>query len=80
MKAEEFDRKFDNNEDITPFLDLSLAHRPQNAPQAITLNIPQGMLEAIDQQAQRLGVTRESIIKVWLAQQLESSKNPLLND
>ncbi|NBD16613.1 MAG: CopG family transcriptional regulator [Cyanobacteria bacterium] len=75
MKAEEFDRKFDNNEDITPFLDLSLAHRPGNEPQAITLNLPQWMLEAIDQQAQRLGVTRESIIKVWLAQRLEASKN-----
>ena len=75
MKAEEFDRKFDNNEDITPFLDLSLAHRPENAPQAVTLNLPQWMLDAIDQQAQRLGITREYMIKVWLTERLEASKN-----
>jgi hypothetical protein len=71
MKAEEFDRKFDNNEDITDFLDLSSAHRPGEQLQAVTLNFPQWMLDAIDQQAQHLGVTRESLIKVWLAQRLE---------
>ena len=49
--------------------------RPENAPQAVTLNLPQWMLDAIDQQAQRLGVTRESIIKAWLAQRLEANKN-----
>ncbi len=75
MKAEEFDRKFDDYEDITPFLDIYLAYRPENEPQAITLNLPQWMLEAIDQQAKRLGVTRESIIKVWLAERLEARKN-----
>lgn len=47
MKAEEFDRKFDNNEDITPFLDLSLAHRPENAPQAVTLNLTQFNLKIL---------------------------------
>lgn len=72
MKAEEFDRKFNNKEDITDFLDLSSAHRPGNQTQTVTLKFPEWMLEAIDQQAKRLGVTRESLIQVWLAQRLEA--------
>jgi hypothetical protein len=75
MKAAEFDRKFDNNEDIMEYLDLSSARRPQYQPQAVTLDLPKWMLEAIDEQAKRLGVTRDSIIKIWLAQQLEAKQN-----
>jgi hypothetical protein len=70
MKAEVFDQQFDQGEDVTKFLDLSQAHRPRHEPRAVTLNFPQWMLDALDREATRIGVTRESIVKVWLAERL----------
>jgi hypothetical protein len=71
MKAEEFDQQFDQGANITEFLDLSKAHRPGHESRAVTLNFPQWMLDALDREATRIGVTRESIVKVWLAERLE---------
>ena len=72
MKAEEFDRKFDaGKEDIVDDLDLNTARRPDNAPRRVNVDFPQWMVESLDREAARLGVTRQSIIKVWLAERLE---------
>ncbi|MGL5832316.1 MAG: type II toxin-antitoxin system BrnA family antitoxin [Waterburya sp.] len=71
MKATEFDVKFDRGEDITEFLDLSQAKRPGHEQKRVNVDFPIWMIEALDREAKRLGVTRQSIIKVWLAQRLE---------
>ncbi len=72
MKAEEFDKKFDSGEeDIIPELELSAMRRPGHEPQRLDLECPVGMIEALDQEASRVGVSRDSIIKVWLAERLE---------
>jgi hypothetical protein len=71
MKATEFDVKFDRGEDITEFLDLSQAKRPGHEQKRVNVDFPTWMIEALDREAKRLGVTRQSIIKVWLAQRLE---------
>ncbi|MBO3461654.1 BrnA antitoxin family protein [Aetokthonos hydrillicola Thurmond2011] len=71
MKAEEFDRRFDEGEDVTDFLDLSEARRPGYEQRRVNVDFPVWMIEALDQEAQRLGVTRQSIIKVWIAARLE---------
>ncbi|WNZ27571.1 CopG family transcriptional regulator [Leptolyngbya sp. NK1-12] len=71
MKAEVFDQQFDQGETITEFLDISQARRPGHESRAVTIDFPQWMLDALDREARRLGVTRESIVKVWLAERLE---------
>ncbi|AMW03937.1 MULTISPECIES: type II toxin-antitoxin system BrnA family antitoxin [Gemmatimonas] len=71
MKAKDFDRKFDREVDITDDLDLSTARRPTQAPRRVNVDFPVWMIDSLDQEAARLGVTRQSIIKVWIAERLE---------
>lgn len=72
MKASEFDEKFDAGEDVTEFLDLSRASRPGHLLKRVNVDFPVWMIDALDQEAERLGVSRQSIIKVWLAERLEA--------
>ena len=74
MKAIEFDKKFDSGEDITKHLDLQSSKRIKKNPKRINLDIPEWMLDKLDMEAQRLGVTRQSIIKIWLAERLDTQK------
>ncbi len=71
MKTEEFDEKFDNGEDVTPYLDLSTVRRPGYEQRRVNVDFPIWMILALDREAARLGVTRQSIIKVWIAERLE---------
>jgi len=71
MKAEELDRKFDAGEDITEMLDLSAARRPGQEARRVNVDFPAWMVESLEREAKRLGVTRQSVIKVWIAEKLE---------
>jgi hypothetical protein len=71
MKAEEFDQRFDRGEDVTSELDLSGARRSGFEQRRVNVDFPVWMIESLDREARRLGVTRQSIIKVWLAERLE---------
>lgn len=72
MKAEAFDQKFDEGqEDIIDDLDLSQLRRPGYEQRRIDVDFPIWMIEALDREALRLGVSRQSIIKVWIAERLE---------
>lgn len=72
MKANEFDRKFESNEeDIINDLDLTTAKRVNQEQKRVNVDFPIWMIESLDKEASRLGVTRQSIIKVWLAERLE---------
>jgi hypothetical protein len=77
MKAKKFDRDFDAGKDVTGVLNVSRARRGKQAQKRVNVDIPVWMIEELDNEAQRLGVTRQSIIKVWLAERLErlSSKS-----
>jgi len=68
MKAKELDKKFDDGEDITKFLDLSRSKRPGREQRRVNVDFPAWMIEQQDKEARRLGVTRQSIIKVWIAE------------
>ena len=70
MKSSEFDRKFDSGEDVTSELDLSTSTRTNHTPNRINLDMPQWMVAKLDWEASRLGVTRQSVIKIWLAERL----------
>ena len=71
MKAKEFDARFDRGEDVTHALDLSKARRPGQQPCRVNVDLPEWMIGSLDKEAKRLGVTRQSIIKVWIAERLE---------
>ena len=71
MKASEFDKKFDNGEDITDFLNLSKAKRPAQKQRRVNVDFPTWMIHRLDKEAKRLGVPRQSIIKVWIAERLQ---------
>jgi hypothetical protein len=71
MKADEFDRLFDSGEDVTSSLDLTAARRPGLEQRRVNVDFPVWMIESLDREARRLGVTRQSVIKVWIAERLE---------
>lgn len=71
MKAKEFDKKFDAGEDVTDALDLAGATRANQQKERVNVDFPSWMVRALDKEAHRLGVTRQSIIKVWIAERLE---------
>jgi hypothetical protein len=71
MKAEEFDQAFDRGEDVSSALDLTAAQRPGLEQRRVNVDFPVWMIESLDREARRLGVTRQSVIKVWIAEHLE---------
>lgn len=73
MKAKEFDRKFDQGENIVSHLDISNARCPGLEQKRVNVDLPEWMLKSLDREAQRLGVTRQSIIKIWLAERLKKT-------
>ena len=74
MKAKSIDKKFDENKsDIIDDLDLSTIKRPNQAQKRVNVDFPVWMIESLDKEASRVGITRQSIIKVWLAERLEQS-------
>ncbi len=72
MKARDFDRKFDRGESVLAHLDLSKATRPDQEQRRVNVDFPTWMIQSLDREARRLGVTRQSIIKVWIAERLET--------
>jgi hypothetical protein len=75
MKAEIFDKKFDDdNEDIINDLDLSTLSRPNQKQKRVNVDFPVWIIESLDKEANRIGVTRQSIIKIWLAERLEQQR------
>lgn len=71
MKASDFDRKFDEGEDVIADLDVSNARRPGLEQRRVNVDFPMWMIESLDREAKRLGVTRQSVIKVWIADRLK---------
>lgn len=74
MKAATFDRKFDAGERITDLLDVAKARRPGLEAKRVNVDFPTWMVRSIDREARRLGVTRQSLIKLWLADRLEQPR------
>ncbi len=72
MKARSFDKKFDNNkQDVINDLDLSTIKRPNQKQKRINVDFPSWVVDSLDREAGRIGVTRQSIIKLWLVERLE---------
>jgi transcriptional regulator of met regulon len=73
MKAKDFDSKFDNNEDVSPYLDVGKAKRPVQKQKRVNVDFPLWMIQLLDKEAKRLGVPRQSIIKLWVAERLQKA-------
>ena len=74
MKAKQLDKKFDSGEDITKYLEVSKAYRPEQEQKRVNVDFPVWMIHSLDKEARRLGVPRQSVIKVWVAEHLERAK------
>ncbi len=73
ISASELDERFDNGEDVMEFLDLSKAERPNQKHKRINVDFPLWMVEELDKASDRVGVTRQSLIKMWLADKLQTA-------
>jgi len=71
MKANEFDKKFDDNKDILKHLDISKTTRPKQEQKRVNVDFPIWMIDLLDKEARRLGVPRQSIIKIWVAERFK---------
>ena len=71
MKAKDWDRRFDAGENITKVLDLARAQRTNQKQKRVNIDFPSWMIHSLDKEADRLGVTRQSIIKVWISERLK---------
>jgi len=87
MTAEELDEIFDaGEEDILPYLDLAKAVRPGQEAKRVNVDFPDWMVSRLDREADRGGVPRQSLIKVWIAERLSESRRkrsqeaPIQND
>ena len=74
ITAKELDRRFDDGEDISAYLDWSKANRPGLKQRRVNVDLPTWMINSLDTEAKRVGVTRQSIVKVWLAERLKAEQ------
>jgi hypothetical protein len=71
MKATDFDKKFDSGENVSEHLELSKAKRPGLSIKRINVDLPEWMIDSLDKEAHRIGTTRQSLIKFWVADKLD---------
>lgn len=75
-KSHEFDEAFDNGQDITEELDLKNAQRPGLKSKRVNVDFPEWMIQMLDRESKKLGITRQSIIKDWIAEKLKTMQRP----
>jgi hypothetical protein len=71
VKSSDFDKKFDEGEEVTKNLDLEKSRRPEQEQKRVNVDFPVWMIQLLDKEAKRLGVPRQAIIKIWVAERLE---------
>ena len=77
MKAKDFEKRFDEGIDLTDSLDLSKVRRVLQEQKRVNVDFPTWMIDSLDREASKLGVTRQSVIKIWLAERLEATASNL---
>ena len=73
ISAEEFERRFDDGEDMGDYVDWNSARRPNLEPKRVNVDFPQWMVAGLDREAKRRGITRQALIKMWLADRLDAA-------
>ena len=77
MKAKKFEQQFEEDIDITASLELYNAKRVLQEQKRVNVDFPTWMIDSLDREASKLGVTRQSVIKIWLAERLEATASNL---
>ena len=72
ITAEELDKKFDNGEDISEYVDLSTVRKVNKKLKRVNIDFPEWVVASLDREATRLGVSRQSLVKMWIAEKIES--------
>jgi len=73
MKTSEIDKKFDDNqEDILEYFDTSKIRMINEEPKRVNIDFPSWMVQSLDKEAKHIGVSRQAVIKMWLAERLQS--------
>ncbi len=75
MKASDLDEKFDNGKEVLDEFDLDKARRPNLEQKRVNVDFPSWMVQSLDRESRRLGITRQSLIKMWVADRLETSSH-----
>ncbi len=75
MTAEELDELFDKGEDITPYLDMSTVTKNNTKTRKVNVDFPEWIINSLDLEAKKIGISRQAIIKVWIAERLEIQKH-----
>ncbi len=70
ISGKEFDERFDSGEDVLEFMDLENIKRPGLETKRVSVDFPEWMINMLDSEAKRLGVTRQSVIKFWISEKL----------
>jgi len=73
MKAKQFDKNFESGEDLTNDLDFSKARRVNQVPKRVNIDFPTWVVEDLDKHSKRLGITRQALVKVWIAEKLKEA-------
>lgn len=73
MKSQDFDEKFESGEDLTNVLDFSKARRVNQESKRVNIDFPSWVVQGLDKQAKRLGITRQALVKVWIAEKLQNA-------
>jgi hypothetical protein len=74
MKASEFDEQFDRGDSVVDLLDLESVQRPGHVLKRVDIDFPLWMVQMLDMEASRLGISRQAVIKIWLAERLEQQQ------
>jgi hypothetical protein len=74
ITSSEFDQKFEANEELSQYLDLSKAIRPGNETRRVSVDFPSWMVDELDRVSKRLGITRQSVIKVFISDKLKEER------
>lgn len=74
ITAKEFDRRFDEGEDITPFIDKSSLRRPGLEARRVNVDFPEWIIEKLDVQSMLIGVSRQSLIKLWISERVQQEQ------
>ena len=74
MTAQEFEQRFDEGEDITPFIDMSSIRRPGLEPRRVNVDFPEWMIEKLDWQSRLIGVSRQALVKLWISERIQKEQ------
>jgi hypothetical protein len=73
ISAVEFDEKFEKKENLVPYLQTDKITKPGLKSRRVSVDFPEWMVQELDRAAQKLGITRQSLIKVFISDKLKET-------